>query len=914
MNQCLKISIARGGCRFATPLYLGSSYVLSFEGARSDEAKKVLFVKPRSQNPDDTDGIVGLAESFVGEYGVTLSLDKSALVEWFKSNRACDVDSYVDAHCYVFNEDGEVLADSPVSIEYKPIDFVIDPTEFSKYSALLGRVVALEEKRISDKAQIDTNSEGIAELEEANEEMREQTASDIAESAKNTLISAKAYADLLRQMVAKIEYIRDVDASTEELDRYRKVEVGTKVVDGKQEIVLNISEELYTLEGGLAGENRYVYNDTSNIFGGDGTTNTFNTAVILNGITTLAITPSANDNSKKVVNSEWVNAKITASWTAHKDAFLAAENTWSGKQTFSGGIKGDLTGDVVGDVTGNVEGDLIGSVDVPEGGALTVVGTETHSGEETHSGDETHTGEVELQNVKSEDGSLDLSHSTSAKGVNQKYVWQMFKEFGAYFDGYWRIIFGDNIGYNTSKVTNWTGWRLTTQQAGLFLPEAETVSESGFYSASGLYKLDAPNLKVIEDQGFDLCTNLIELNVPKLERIGTWCFSGSASIPNAKFNEAFAKVKYAGGGAFAGMMQLTDVELPSLEVASANVLRLKTSTNLRSIEVGSEVPAERLGDPSLLDNVWDALWEALGNTNPTVPTEVTEYYTRNKLYELYPRLDEDFTVLGIRLYDCNALTSFIANNSQFIFDYVAYSSNILSTIEIKNSLFIGSYAFSAIGQGKTVSNPGASFYGGTPNLNIEKCRFIAPNAFTSTSDSYWVYSAKTIKADELLYIGRAAFYMNESLKGFYAPKLKAIGADAFHGCHNLVGSYYENDDGNTTGDLTVLNFPECEYIGNTAFNGRTSHMLFTEINIPKCTFIGTSAFNDCTALKDIYLYGYDYNKLMSAVSGWALSTTAYTRNPDGTHTGVAIHATYTDGRKCVVAYTSSAWRFQHYED
>jgi hypothetical protein len=913
MNQCLKISIARGGCRFATPLYLGSSYVLSFEGTRSDEAKKVLFVKPRSLNPDDTDGIVGLAESFVGEDGVTLSLNKSVLVEWFKSNRACDVDSYVDAHCYVFNGDGEVLADSPVSIEYKPIDFVIDPTEFSKYSALLGRVVALEEKRISDKAQIDTNSEGIAELEEANEEMREQTASDIAESAKNTLISAKAYTDLLRQMIAKIEYIRDVDASTEELDRYRKVEVGTKLVDGKREIILHISEELYTLEGGLAGENRYVYNDTSNTFGGDGTTNTFNTVVVLNGITTLAITPSANDNSKKVVNSEWVNAKITASWTAHKDAFLAAENTWSGKQTFSGGIKGDLTGDVVGDVdgdvTGNVEGDLTGSVDVPEEGTLTVAGTETHSGEETHSGDEshsgdeTHTGEVELQNVKSEDGSLDLSHSTSAKGVNQKYVWQMFKEFGAYFDGYWRIIFGDNIGYNTSKVPNWTGWRLTTQQAGLFLPEAETVSECGFYSASGLYKLDAPNLKVVEDNGFYSCGVLYDLNTPKLESVGKWGFASCPELSNAEFNENFANIKFADLGAFSGMRKLTNIVLPLLEDTGDSIFRLNASNVLVSAEIGTSIPTDRLGDPSLLDDVWEDMWNFCGDANYHITASDTESSCVKKLEELYPNLHKDFTVVSPRFYDCNYLSSFSAPKSQIIGDGACYSCDTLSDINIGEALFLGSESFCMIQPNNWTSEIGPE------KLDITKCLFIGPNAFSSPG---YCRGVKIIRADNLKYICLSAFSMNRKFYGIYAPSVKKIGRFAFKSCIELTGSYYMDEGGNDVGDRNILNFPECEHVGENAFENCSS---LTKVNIPRCTTIVAGAFTGTTSLTDIYLYGYNYDELMSNVARFGLATTAYTRNPNGSHTGVAIHATYTDGRRCIVAYTSSVgWLFQHYED
>ena len=169
MNQCLKISIARGGCRFATPLYLGSTYVLTFDGDRSDEADRVIFVKPRSQDSADVDGIVVLAESAVVDDETTLPLNRNVLVEWFKSNMACDVESYVDAHCYVFNEQGDVIADSPVAIKYSPESFVIDTDDYP-----LAREVLLQATSAKDQA---------------------ITARDSAISAKNSAISAKSDAE-----------------------------------------------------------------------------------------------------------------------------------------------------------------------------------------------------------------------------------------------------------------------------------------------------------------------------------------------------------------------------------------------------------------------------------------------------------------------------------------------------------------------------------------------------------------------------------------------------------------------------------------------------------------------------------------------------------------------------------------------
>lgn len=384
MNQTLKISIVRGGCRFATPLYLGASYVLSFEGQRADEAATVLFVKPTSKTPEKTTGIEGLAQSVTdaGTGAITLALNKTVLVDWFTDNRACDVDACVDAHCYVFNSAGEVIADSPVTIEYRPVDFVVDETGFSQYTQLLTRIVALEENRTLDVGRIAQNEADIAALEEEDDDIRADMAEAIADACNTTLGQARTYADMLRSMVSKMMYVRDASASDDAgVDLFRKIEVRTKVVGSSTELVLSLSSDLVALDGGDPDSNKYVYNDRNNTFSGTGgITNTFNSIVVLNGVTTLTATPSTSDNSKKVVNSEWVCNKL--------DAWLAISHTWTAKQTFSAGVDGDVTG----------------GVSVPAAKTLAVSGSETHGGTEAHTGTETHSGEETHSGTESHSG------------------------------------------------------------------------------------------------------------------------------------------------------------------------------------------------------------------------------------------------------------------------------------------------------------------------------------------------------------------------------------------------------------------------------------------------------------------------------------------------------------------------------
>lgn len=241
MNQCLKISIARGGCRFATPLYLGSSYVLSFEGTRSDEAKKVILTKPCSQNPDDTDGIVVLAQSVNEQDKITLFLNRNVLVEWFKSNRACDVESTVDAHCYVFNEQGDVIADSPVTIEYSPTLFVIDYEDYPLAREVLLQATSARDEAVSAKDSVISaksdaeKAKQIAEKAKTDAEMSSTAAKESAETSsvasKDAITAKNAAQDAQRAAEEK--------ASTAETALANMVASAKKVAGGVEVLLWN---------------------------------------------------------------------------------------------------------------------------------------------------------------------------------------------------------------------------------------------------------------------------------------------------------------------------------------------------------------------------------------------------------------------------------------------------------------------------------------------------------------------------------------------------------------------------------------------------------------------------------------------------------------------------------------------------
>lgn len=114
--------------------------------------------------------------------------------------------------------------------------------------------------------------------------------------------------------------------------------------------------------------------------------------------------------------------------------------------------------------------------------------------------------------------------------------------------------------------------------------------------------------------------------------------------------------------------------------------------------------------------------------------------------------------------------------------------------------------------------------------------------------------------------------MVNSLREFYAPKLKRIAAEAFWGCIELVGSISE------AGGLV---FDECVEIGQSAFSGRGSHMTFTKASFASCTKIGAKAFYDCPSLTDLYLTAMTASDVVNkkaqtgddaGINNWGLAT------------------------------------------
>lgn len=328
MKQTLKISIVRGGCRFATPLYLGGEYALTFEGERADEAKTLLVTRPQK----DRDGnLIALAKSeTANDGGVSLFLNRQALVDWFADCGAEDVDATVDAHVYVFDANGVVIADSDVTIEYRPVDFVISDKEFEKWSDHENRIGVLEDVSKSHDAAIADHEEEIANLHKADLKVAGDAAIDATAKADAALADAKVYSDKLYNALVKMEYVYDEEASTEEKAKFRRV---TAARNSFGEHVLTVSEELYDQKESEV-KDTFMYTDNAQVVTGEKT---------FEGQPYVPTLESTDDSSRKAASTGWVTKKLAAWWTTIKAAFLTANNSWTGCTTFGNTITFDAS-------------------------------------------------------------------------------------------------------------------------------------------------------------------------------------------------------------------------------------------------------------------------------------------------------------------------------------------------------------------------------------------------------------------------------------------------------------------------------------------------------------------------------------------------------------------------------------------
>lgn len=356
MDQTLKVSISRGGCRFATPLYLGSKYVLSFDGDRADEAAVVLFVKPTSGDATKSDEMSALAKSETdSETGaVSLNLNKKALLDWFEDCGECDVDGSVDAHCYVFDADGTAIADAGVTVEWKPVQFAVDETEIAQWKSLDERVSSVEAGLSVAEDSVSSIQSSVAALAEADAANLKEAKDYANEMDAENMAVLRGEITEMKGSVTSVQMVHEEGASTTG-KTYHKVtavkEDGVWTLGVKQEpeefssgtqgaLAVLDANQTFTGTNAFTGEGKgvSVMSGASLTVGSTGSATFAGSAKFL-GSTQV---PKAADDSDDTTaaSTSWVrtafSSLFSAAWNAAKAAFLSAYNTWSGKQTFAG--------------------------------------------------------------------------------------------------------------------------------------------------------------------------------------------------------------------------------------------------------------------------------------------------------------------------------------------------------------------------------------------------------------------------------------------------------------------------------------------------------------------------------------------------------------------------------------------------
>ena len=886
MNQTLKISITRGGCRFATPLYLGAKYVIAFDGDRADEAKSVLFVKPQSEDARKSDTMSALAQS---EYdstvgGITLNLNKQVLLEWFEDSGACDVDGYVDAHCYVFDADGAILADACVTIEWKPVQFVVDEKGFDDWSELEKRLAGVEEQAATHDVNIADIQADITDLQEADTANLEKAKADAKEKVDTAFQDARTYADNIKMQLARMQYVKCDDESSETQEIYHRVFL-TK--NDRGEHVIAIDDEKKSIEGTDPTTAKYVYTDTKQTITGD---KTFQSKVTIdgdNGGSLSVPTKDEGDSTAAAASTEFVTTAIAtldkgfADWWA---GILRGDKAieWQGDHTFTkqvkanGGVLGNLTGDVTAK---NVDTDTL---DV--------------SAKETHSGTETHSGAVTLSSVVSPVPTTDTAGLTRKDGIGLDAAWTLFRIMAPFLGGYWRNM---TAGGTLAACSSTQSWREHDRQNGMVALWATKLNNNFMRNAqekSALYYGHFPNVTEVGSNAFNSLSNFRVAIHQYQDGTGSTkyvagfnslkmvlghafykCTNIAACASNALNASLFPVLENVHAGVFRECTNVTSVNLPRLVKAGWNSFYGFTNS-ATSFCAGGGVAASELNEiDSTLTNWFETAW-------PTIRyLDNTSYLTSHvgvfpQILSLYGEEDGDtlrYTFFDghFRDHDGSAFTKVSLDTTQLVGDCAFESAVNLTSLYLPEALVIGIRAFRAIGYNRSTS-------GNIALLSIPKCRFIGAHAFGSGTNSRWNSPFGAVYAPELTHLCDCAFYMARSIKKFYAPKLKRIGASAFWGCIGLTETTYTQADGTVLGTPGVVTFDECVEINQNAFSGRGSNMAFTKASFAKCTKIGASAFYDTPNLTALYLTAMTASDIVAnkaktgddaGINNWGLS-------------------------------------------
>ena len=342
-------------------------------------------------------------------------------------------------------------------------------------------------------------------------------------------------------------------------------------------------------------------------------------------------------------------------------------------------------------------------------------------------------------------------------------------------------------------------------------PSAKSIGEGAFYLCSSLTEAVFPLAESIGFAAFSECSRLTEVNIPLAKSIGQGAFNSCGNLTEVSFPLA----KSIGRGAFNYCSRLTEVNIPLAESIGDMAFWGCSSLEEVCFPLAESIGQKTFYNCSSLTEANFPLAESIGDE---------AFYGCNNLIEAnFPSAES----IGERVfYECSSLTK------------VSFSS----TANISYNVFLFSPALTSF------------VLSGSGNLGVaEGGKALIRNVDGSKELIAYPSAAGIVEMDDIISIGKDAFYGCSSLTEANFPLAESICDEAFYGCSSLTEANFPLAESigqqafQNCGSLTEAIFPLAESIGNSAFHDCSS---LTEANFPLAESIGGFAFFSCNSLTE----------------------------------------------------------------
>lgn len=395
------------------------------------------------------------------------------------------------------------------------------------------------------------------------------------------------------------------------------------------------------------------------------------------------------------------------------------------------------------------------------------------------------------------------------------------------------------------------------------LPNSIEDMSGAFYNCTGLQKVVLENgVKIISEHAFENCINLTELIMPNsITRIDYSAFNGcskleSINIPNSvKAIESYA-FSYSA---------LKSVSIPNsvteLGSAFSNCKQLKEVVMTKNIK--------EMGDTQ-----YSGIFEnCCSLTNIDIPEGVSEilpYSFSNCTSLAFVNLPNSIKKIGQNAFkNCESLNYINLNDGLEKIDVYGFADSGLVEMNIPDSVTTMDSAFRdckklrKIHIGEKVSSLSGMLYGcsNLSNITVDEnnSRYYTINNVLFDNDNN--YNTGGLKLEK--------YPPKLKEKSYIVPdNVEEIADYAFESCDFLENIEFSSDSElryigysafYQSQNIETISLPKnLRYLYGDAFNGCVSLERLI-IDCSNLSFIGTNAFSQCSALKDVYFSGSEYD-------------------------------------------------------